>query len=83
MCATGESVSLNVLCDGIADCSNGNDETSPICESKLLYILSNQQIIPYFMGNCPTSLNVGRVCAIFPGVRMVISLCYCTANHPA
>ena len=33
VCTTGESVSFSALCDGTADCSNGNDETSPICES--------------------------------------------------
>ena len=34
MCVTGEFVPLSALCDGTADCSNGNDETSPICDSK-------------------------------------------------
>ena len=34
VCTTGETVALSTLCDGNADCSNGNDETSPICESK-------------------------------------------------
>lgn len=34
VCTTGETVALSSLCDGNADCSNGNDETSPICESK-------------------------------------------------
>ena len=34
ICTTGETVALSVLCDGTADCSNGNDETSPICESE-------------------------------------------------
>ena len=39
VCASGETVALSVLCDGTADCSNGNDETSPICESIYNYIL--------------------------------------------
>ena len=39
MCVTGESVALSALCDGIADCSHGNDETSPICESKHCLIM--------------------------------------------
>ena len=33
-CKTGETVGLSDLCDGEADCSNGRDETSPLCESK-------------------------------------------------
>ena len=41
VCTTGETVSLNALCDGTADCSNGNDERSPICES-MWYGMNNE-----------------------------------------
>ena len=34
VCLFSESVSLGELCDGTAQCSNGHDETSPLCESK-------------------------------------------------
>ena len=34
-CTTGETVGLSALCDGTAECSNGKDETSPLCESEL------------------------------------------------
>jgi hypothetical protein len=35
-CTSGENVILEQLCDGIADCGAGDDETTPLCESKLL-----------------------------------------------
>ena len=37
-------MALSALCDGTADCSNGNDETSPICESKVLRYLHKAKI---------------------------------------
>lgn len=37
-CASGENVSLANLCDGNADCTDGDDETTPLCESKLQII---------------------------------------------
>ena len=34
-CTSGENVELDQLCDGNADCGAGDDETTPLCESKL------------------------------------------------
>ncbi len=34
-CTSGEAVLLEQLCDGNADCGAGDDETTPLCESKL------------------------------------------------
>ena len=35
-CTSGENVLLQELCDGVNDCSAGDDEVTPLCESKLL-----------------------------------------------
>ena len=37
VCTPGINVPLEVLCDGRADCFNGDDETTPLCESELKY----------------------------------------------
>ena len=34
-CSPGENVLLEKLCDGVRDCAGGNDEVTPLCESKL------------------------------------------------
>ena len=36
VCSPGVFVDLNQLCDGVNDCGNGDDETSSLCESKLI-----------------------------------------------
>ena len=33
-CTSGENVLLEQLCDGVAHCGAGDDETTPLCESK-------------------------------------------------
>ena len=33
--AAGEVITLDLLCNGIADCLSGEDETTSICDSKL------------------------------------------------
>lgn len=33
VCSPGEIVFLDSICDGIADCSDGSDETTTLCES--------------------------------------------------
>lgn len=33
-CTSGENVLLSQLCDGNADCGAGDDEVTPLCESK-------------------------------------------------
>ena len=33
-CAPGENVTVDMLCDGNPDCTEGDDETSPLCESE-------------------------------------------------
>ena len=37
---------IDALCDGVANCDSGNDETSPLCESELIQFgvcyMSNQ-----------------------------------------
>ena len=33
-CTPGENVLLSQLCDGIAHCGAGDDEVTPLCESK-------------------------------------------------
>ena len=32
-CVSGISVELDKLCNGVDDCGNGDDETTPLCES--------------------------------------------------
>lgn len=39
VCSAGEFIELEELCDGIAHCSGGDDETTPLCESMLLFLL--------------------------------------------
>lgn len=34
VCTPGINVPLEVLCDGQANCFNGDDETTPLCESE-------------------------------------------------
>ena len=50
VCSPEQSVTLDKLCDGTADCSNGNDETTAICESKLVidhYLYNNKCTYSY------------------------------------
>ena len=35
-CTLGVTISVTQLCDGEADCSNGNDESTTLCESELI-----------------------------------------------
>ena len=39
VCSAGEIVEIVDLCDGIAHCSGGDDETTPLCESTFLTLL--------------------------------------------
>lgn len=34
VCTPGMTITLDRLCDGNADCTNGDDETTTLCESK-------------------------------------------------
>ena len=31
---TGENIDIALLCDGVDHCTNGDDETTTLCESK-------------------------------------------------
>ena len=33
VCTPGENIELDALCDGVRDCTNGDDENSTLCES--------------------------------------------------
>ena len=35
-CTSGENVAVDMLCDGNQDCTAGDDETTPLCESEPL-----------------------------------------------
>ena len=35
VCTPGVNIPLTALCDGNADCANGDDETTTLCESEL------------------------------------------------
>ena len=35
-CTSGENVTVDMLCDGNQDCTAGDDETTPLCESEPL-----------------------------------------------
>ncbi len=39
LCSSGIILDLVQLCDGKADCESGDDETHPLCESKLYYFV--------------------------------------------
>lgn len=63
VCTQGEIVGMAMLCDGNRDCSNGDDETTSLCESKTFYnsyCIDNSHILshtdkcrlPYY-GGCP------------------------------
>ena len=38
LCASGENVTLDKLCDGNSDCEDGGDETTPLCESNTVFV---------------------------------------------
>ena len=42
VCEPGNEISTDLLCDGINDCVEGNDETTLLCESELDFRLSSQ-----------------------------------------
>ena len=45
VCNAGEVVEIVDLCDGIANCGGGDDESTPICESTFLTLLPALYII--------------------------------------
>ena len=40
-CTSGENVTVDMLCDGNQDCTAGDDETTPLCESEPLHVCTN------------------------------------------
>ena len=42
VCAPGNEITIDLLCDGINHCGQGNDETTSLCESELDFRLSSQ-----------------------------------------
>ena len=39
VCTPGLNIPLIQLCDGVNNCGNGDDETTTLCESELIYCI--------------------------------------------
>ena len=61
---------LSVLCDGTADCSNGNDETTPICESKFSDGLFVRSL--FYIHGCLLSIFITCILAVVSNGSLII-----------